>query len=104
MNANTAKDIIDETDLIPIEDLRVIAESLKCMAHPHRLRIIQILANGEQTVENIAQLCQLSQPATSGHLRLMEGKGLLQCERRGRMVFYEIADAHAVEIINSYQQ
>ena len=103
MNANTANDMIDESDLIPIDKLRAIAESLKCMAHPHRLRVIQILSQGEQTVERIAQLCQLSQPATSGHLRLMEGKGILKCERRGRMVFYQIADPHAMQIIESFQ-
>lgn len=103
MKTNPVMKEAAQSELIPLDELRSIAESLKCMAHPHRLRIIEILANGEQTVENIASLCQLSQPATSGHLRLMEGKGLLRSERRGRMVFYEVANIHSVEIIESFR-
>ena len=77
-------------DLTPLEQLREAAECLKCTAHPHRLRIIEILLQGHFSVDEIARLCELSQPATSGHLRLMEAKGLLKSRRAGRTVFYSI--------------
>lgn len=81
-----------EDELLPLEYLKQAAESLKCVSHPHRLRIIEILLSGEYTVDTIARLCALTQPATSGHLRLMEGKGLLKSERRGRTVYYSVAE------------
>lgn len=79
-------------ELIPIEHLREGAERLKCVAHPHRLRIIEILLNGECTVGEIAKMCKLSQSITSVHLRLMHGKKLLTSERRDRYVYYTLAD------------
>ena len=80
--------VIDE--LTPLEQLREAAECLKCTAHPHRLRIVEILLRGNFSVDEIARLCELSQPATSGHLRLMEAKGLLKSQRAGRVVYYSI--------------
>lgn len=85
--------------LMPLEYLRSAAERLKCVAHPHRLRIVEILYQGKFSVDEIARLCELSQPATSGHLRLMEGKGVLKSTRSGRMVYYTVADPHLKGII-----
>ncbi len=98
---DTVKNLLDDIDeqLMPIDYLKNASECLKCMAHPHRLRIIEILLTGEFTVDAIAKLCSLSQPATSGHLRLMEGKGLLDSERRGRTVYYSVADPQLASII-----
>ncbi|MCG8323931.1 MAG: metalloregulator ArsR/SmtB family transcription factor [Thiotrichales bacterium] len=89
-----------QTDLLPMEHLKQAAECLKCVAHPHRLRIIEILLSGEYTVDTIARLCALTQPATSGHLRLMEGKGLLHSERRGRTVYYTVCEPQLTSIID----
>ena len=89
-----------DKDLLPLEYLKHASECLKCVAHPHRLRIIEILLNGEYTVDTIARLCALTQPATSGHLRLMEGKGLLQSERRGRTVYYSVAEPQLTGIVD----
>ncbi len=98
---DTTKNQFDDIgeQLMPIDYLRSASESLKCMAHPHRLRIIEILLTGEFTVDAIARLCSLSQPATSGHLRLMESKGLLDSERRGRTVYYSVAAPQLAGII-----
>ena len=89
-----------EKDLLSLEYLKQAAECLKCIAHPHRLRIIEILLSGEYTVDTIARLCALTQPATSGHLRLMEGKGLLKSERRGRTVYYSVCEPQLTGIID----
>jgi DNA-binding transcriptional ArsR family regulator len=85
--------------LMPINQLREVAECLKCTAHPHRLRIIEILFQGNFSVDEIASLCELSQPATSGHLRLMEAKGLLKSQRAGRAVYYSVATPQLKGII-----
>lgn len=87
-------------ELMPLEQLKNAAECLKCASHPHRLRIIEILFQGKFTVDDIAGLCELSQPATSGHLRLMEAKGLLKSTRYGRTVYYSVAEPHLKGIID----
>lgn len=86
--------------LMPLEYLKDAAECLKCIAHPQRIRIIEILLQGNFSVEEIAALCELSQPATSGHLRLMEAKGLLTSERSGRTVYYSVAEPHLKGILD----
>lgn len=102
MPNNTATEPVEDINkqLLPLSYLKGAAECLKCLAHPHRLRIVEILLSGEYTVDTIAKLCALSQPATSGHLRLMEGKGLLSSERRGRTVYYSVIDPQLSGIID----
>ena len=97
----TVKRMSPETpDLIKLDQLKDAAECLKCASHPHRLRIIEILFQGKFTVDDIAGLCELSQPATSGHLRLMEAKGLLKSARYGRTVYYSVAEPYLKGIID----
>ncbi len=86
--------------LIPLDSLQEAAECLKCLAHPVRLRIIDLLRRGNFTVEEVARICGLSQPATSGHLRLMQSKGLLESRRVGRSVFYSIKNGQAEKIFH----
>ena len=90
-------------ELMSLDQLKNAAECLKCAAHPHRLRIIEILFQGKFTVDDIAGLCELSQPATSGHLRLMEAKGLLRSTRYGRTVYYSVAEPRLKGIIECIQ-
>jgi DNA-binding transcriptional ArsR family regulator len=75
------------------------AECLKAIAHPARLQIILFITKGEFTVAEISQHCQLPQAQTSGHLRLMESKRLLNRERRGRKVFYSIQEPHLLDVM-----
>ncbi len=76
--------------LLPADFLEAAAECLKVMAHPARLRMVDILMQSELPVGRIAELCELSPAQTCEHLRLMKGHGLLGSERRGREVYYRI--------------
>ncbi|MFH1728925.1 MAG: metalloregulator ArsR/SmtB family transcription factor [Pseudomonadota bacterium] len=88
-------------NLIPFDALAMAAECLKCIAHPHRLRIIELLLLGEFNVDQITEKTGLSQPVTSGHLRLMHGKGLLASERRNRSVYYSVKNPQLKNIIQN---
>ena len=81
-----------EIQLLPMEFLEQTADCLKVMSHPARLRIVEILMQGEYPVHQIASLCGLNPNQTCEHLRLMKGYGYLDSERRGRFVFYSIAN------------
>ena len=82
------------------EALSEAADCLKTLAHPSRLQILQLLLSGKQySVNEIAEQCELSQPATSDHLRLMQRCGFLTSERDGRTVYYEIDEPHLQDIM-----
>lgn len=89
-----------ETRVTSHESLTVAAEYLRTMAHPHRLRMIQMLRQGEFTVGELADACELPSPMASEHLRLMQRSGLLDSRREGRKVFYYIADPYVSEILS----
>ncbi|AQT67783.1 HTH-type transcriptional repressor CzrA [Anaerohalosphaera lusitana] len=78
-------------DLLPDDYLEMAADCLKVMAHPVRLRIVNILMQGEFAVHEIAELCDLAPHQTCEHLRLLKGHGFLDSDRRGRTVYYKIA-------------
>ncbi len=75
------------------------AECLRTIAHPARLRILQLVAQKAHTVGDLAKACKLRSHETSGHLRLMKDRGLLGSERRGRNVDYRLAEPAAKGIL-----
>ena len=80
----------NDLDLLPQEILKKAAECLKVMAHPIRLRMVEILSQGEFVVNDIAEICEIPPSQACEHLRLMKGHGFLDSERRGREVYYHI--------------
>jgi DNA-binding transcriptional ArsR family regulator len=84
------------TDLSALHDA---AECLRTLAHPHRLRIIQMLLQGDYTVGELAEACEISSPMASEHLRLMQRCGFLASEKNGRKVFYRVAEPHLKDIL-----
>lgn len=82
-----------------MQALAQAAERLKTLAHPVRLRIIQLLLTGDFTVGELAEDCRISSPAASEHLRLMQHCGLLHSQRHGRKVYYRVAEPHLAELV-----
>jgi DNA-binding transcriptional ArsR family regulator len=76
------------------------AECLKTLAHPVRLRMVQLLLHGRYTVGEIAEDCGIPDNVASDHLRLMQRCGFFNSEREGRRVFYRVAEAHLENIMN----
>ena len=76
------------------------AECLRTLAHPHRLRIVQLLLTGvPYSVNELSEVCGITQPMTSDHLRLMQRCGFLNKEKEGRTVYYTIAEPHLGQIM-----
>lgn len=92
--------MIDQTTLIPIDTLAQAAECLKVMAHTVRLRIVDLLMQGEFTVGEIAERCGVNPNQACEHLRLMQTHGLLAAERRGRSVYYRIASPRLPKLLD----
>ena len=76
------------------------AECLRILAHPVRLRIVQLLLHGRYTVGELAEDCGVPDNVASEHLRLMQRCGFFTSEREGRKVFYQVAEPHLQDIMN----
>lgn len=88
------------TNLISLAALNEAAECLKTLAHPHRLRIVQMLLNGQYTVGELAEACEIPSHMASEHLRLMQRCGFLTAEKDGRCVYYAVAEPHLANIMS----
>lgn len=93
-----------DTEMLPMDALTEAAACLKIMAHPVRLRIVDILMQGDFPVHAIAEMCGVRQHQACEHLRLMQGCGLLKSERRAQSVFYKIASPRLPSLINCVRQ
>ncbi len=85
--------------LTGLDALGQAAECLRTLAHPHRLRMVQMLLQGDYTVSELAEACQLPSAMASEHLRLMQRCGFLTSEKDGRKVFYRVAEPHLKSIL-----
>lgn len=88
-----------KTRLTNLEALGDAAECLRTLAHPHRLRMVQMLLQGEYTVGELAEACDLPSHMASEHLRLMQRCGLLTSEKDGRKRFYRVGEPHLESIM-----
>ncbi len=89
-----------ELKLTPIDDWLEAAECLRMIAHPIRLRMIEIISQGRFSVGEIAEHCGIVNHMASTHLRLMQRCGLLESERSGREVYYVLIEPCLLEILN----
>ena len=86
---------------LSIEDLARMAKVLKLLAHPYRLKIIELLeSDGSAPVHLLVGQLGLTQAATSNHLKQMRRIGLVECERRGKEVWYRLGDRRSLTILN----
>jgi DNA-binding transcriptional ArsR family regulator len=85
--------------LTPLGALEEAAECLKTLAHPHRLRMIQMLLRGRYMVGELAEACGIPSHMASEHLRLMQRCGLLKSEKEGRKAYYQITEPHLANIM-----
>lgn len=85
--------------LTDLEALGEAAECLRTLAHPHRLRMVQMLLQGDFSVGELAEACGLPSPMASEHLRLMQRCGFLTSEKVGRKVFYRVSEPHLKDIL-----
>jgi DNA-binding transcriptional ArsR family regulator len=88
-----------KTHLTSLDALEEAAECLRTLAHPHRLRMVQMMLRGRYTVGELAEACGIPSHMASEHLRLMKHCGLLTGERDGRKTYYRVAEPQVASIM-----
>lgn len=64
--------------------------ALVALAEPNRLRIVELLRDGPQSVNGIGRSLQLNQPQVSKHLRVLRDAGLVKVEARAQTRIYAL--------------
>ena len=81
------------------EEAERLAETLRALGSPARLRLLTELFEAPRTVEQLAGAAALSVSATSHHLRLLRALRLVRARRDGRHVVYALHDHHVGDLL-----
>lgn len=68
-----------------------LARVSRALGHAHRLELLEHIAQGERSVERLAQLTGLSIANASAHLQHLRREGFVQPRRAGKRVLYRLA-------------
>lgn len=81
-----------------------LAEILKAMAHPLRLRVLTTLAGGRQNVGDLADLLGVQQSIMSQQLRILRMSGIVTVLREGGHAFYALVDNRMIELLSCLER
>ncbi len=91
--------------LLEHEDVENTARVLKCLGHPLRLRILDVLEKkAEATVTEVHEALEIEQAVASQHLTTMRDKGILESRKEGVHVIYRIGDDRAVKVLSCVRE
>ncbi len=70
------------------DEFETLLNFFKMLGNESRLKIIGILANGERTVSELAELLDLKEPTVSQHLNMLKAAGLVEMRPQGNFRYY----------------
>lgn len=75
------------------------AEFFKALAHPIRIRILEILMSGDHSVQELQAVLGIDQSAVSQQLAVLRGKHVVAARKEGTTVRYAVRDAAVGELL-----
>ena len=89
-----------QTTLLSEADAVRLADVMRALASPVRLRILGLLRTRPTTVTEVSELLGTGQTTISNHLRLLRHLSLVTANRDGRHMYYTLFDQHVVELLD----
>src|SRR6266487_427164 len=83
---------------------RVKADFFRILGHPARVRILELLRDGERSVGDLQAALGLDSSGTSQHLGALRKQGLLESSKQGTSVFYRVKDPRALQLLETSRQ
>jgi DNA-binding transcriptional ArsR family regulator len=77
----------------------VKAQLFRVLGHPLRIRILELLRDGERTVGDLQAELELDSSGTSQHLAALRQQGVLDSRRAGTSVYYRIRDPRISQLL-----
>ncbi len=85
-------------------DLQSAAFLAKSLSDGNRLKILLMIGEGRKSVSAIVEALELSQPLVSHHLKELKRSLLVRVEREGPFVYYELADARILDVLQTLSE
>jgi DNA-binding transcriptional ArsR family regulator len=85
-------------------EVEAVADRLRLLADPSRLRIVYALAQGETNPTCLAELTGVGVPAVSQHLAKLRLAGICRPRRDGQRVWYELVDDRVKDLVRELLQ
>src|SRR6266566_8578516 len=79
----------------------VKANLFRVLGHPARVRILELLRDGERSVGSLQAALELDSGGTSQHLAALRRIGLVESRREGTSVYYRVDDAHVFDLLEA---
>jgi DNA-binding transcriptional ArsR family regulator len=83
------------------EKAQRMAEFFRLLGDANRLRILSILAEQKLCVCDLAAILEMSESAVSHQLRTLRSLRLVNYQKQGRKVYYDLQDHHVLDLYNS---
>jgi ArsR family transcriptional regulator len=82
----------------------VKAELFRVLGHPVRVRILELLREGERNVGDLQAALALDSSGTSQHLAALRKQGLVESRRDGTSVYYRVRDPRTFQLLELARQ
>ncbi|HUY85989.1 MAG TPA: metalloregulator ArsR/SmtB family transcription factor [Acidimicrobiales bacterium] len=84
---------------MPTPIYQIKAEFFKTLAHPARIRILEVLRQGEQAVSELIPAIEIEASHLSQQLGVMRRANLIQARKEGSSVYYSVANTEIFELL-----
>jgi len=89
----------------PTTQIHVVkAEFFRTLGHPARVRVLELLKDGEMTVGDLQAELGIDSSGASQHLSAMRRQGILEARKEGTSVFYRVRDPRVFQLLESARQ
>lgn len=83
---------------------RIKADFFRTLGHPARVRVLELLRDGELTVGELQAELEIDSSGASQHLAAMRRQGLLESRREGTSVYYRVRDPRTFQLLETARQ
>lgn len=83
---------------------KIKADFFRTLGHPARVRVLELLKDGELTVGKLQAELEIDSSGASQHLAAMRRQGLLESRREGTSVFYRVRDPRIFQLLETARQ
>lgn len=98
--AKSTRASVEETPHIRTDPVYVVkAQMFKSLGHPIRIRILELLVDGERTVGDLQTELAIDSSGTSQHLNALRQQGMIESRRAGTKVYYRISDHRVTQLL-----
>ena len=95
---------MEPTTVLDVNFVKDVSKVIKCLGHPDRLRIVELLQSTPMKVKDIQAMVGLTQAVTSQHLRQMYHLGILRSTREGQNVIYSMGSPLVLRMLHCLEE